>query len=155
MIEILFIVYFLILFLMYLALPQRWVKMKDLRIPQKKMVEDVLNWCHQNYFPTSKNHKLQFKIYYYQHKKVEGMYCGISKTMILYLTPDKKVIDIVDTILHEYKHYIDIQTIKEVKHYFEVLDQIGYEKHPLEISARRFANNHRVKCFEKFQKNWF
>lgn len=76
--------------------------MKDLRIPQKKMVEDVLNWCHQNYFPTSKNHKLQFKIYYYQHKKVEGMYCGISKTMILYLTPDKKVIDIVDTILHEY-----------------------------------------------------
>lgn len=155
MAELGFGLYFLILFLMYLALPQRWVRMKNLRITQKKMVDDVLLWCHQNYFPTPKNHKLQYKIHYYQHKKFDGLYCGISKTITLYITPEKRVIDVIDTILHEYQHYMDIQNIKQVNHYSELLNQVGYIDHPMEISARKFAKKHRVKCFENFQRKWF
>lgn len=140
---------------MYLALPYRWVKIKDLRVTKKKMVEDVLVWCHLNYYPTIKNHKLKFKIHYYQHKKFDGLYCALAKRITLYITPEKKVKDVIDTILHEYKHYIDIQTKKEVNNYSELLNQVGYIDHPMEISARKFAKKHRMKCFEKFQKNWF
>ena len=163
MVEILFIVYFTILFVIYVFMTikesstnnHRSAKIKDLRISKKKMVETVLQWCETNHSIPKKRGKLSYKINYYNHTKLEGCYCGYTKNITVYITPEKRIIDVVDTLLHEYKHHIDMRTQKEVKQYFKVLDEIGYDNHPFEIASRNFAQKYRDKCFDTFKDNWF
>lgn len=155
--------YFLTLFVIYVVMTikesrtnnYRSAKIKDLKISKKKMVENVLQWCETNYSIPKNRGKLSFKINYYQHSKLEGCYCGHTKNITIYITTEKRIIDVVDTLLHEYQHHIEMRTQKEVRLYFKQLNEIGYENHPMEISARKFAQQHRDSCFEKFQKSWF
>ena len=129
-------------------------KIKDLKISKKKMVENVLQWCETNHSLPKNRGKLSFKINYYNHTKLEGCYCGYTRTIILYLKNEKKVIDVIDTILHEYQHHIDMRTQKEVRLYSKQLREFGYDNHPMEISARKFAKQHRNTCFEILKNNW-
>lgn len=162
MVEILFIVYFTILFVIYVFMTikesstnnHRSAKIKDLRISKKKMVETVLQWCETNHSIPKKRGKLSYKINYYNHTKLEGCYCGYTKNITVYINPEKRIIDVLDTLLHEYKHHIDMRTQKEVKLYFKQLSEFGYDSHPMEISAREFAKQHRDECFETFKNNW-
>ena len=163
MIEIGFGLYFLSLFVIYVFMTikesrtnnNKCAKIKDLKISKKKMVENVLQWCESNHSLTKNRGKLSFKINYYNHTKLEGCYCGYNKEIIIYLSPEKNIIDVVDTLLHEYQHHIDMRTQKEVRLYCKQLNDFGYDNHPMEISARKFAKQYRDTCFEKFQKNWF
>lgn len=162
MVEIGFILYFLTLFLIYLVMTIRdslmnknkSAKIRDLKISKKKMVETVLQWCETNHSIPKKRGKLSYKINYYNHTKLEGCYCGYTKNITIYITPEKRIIDVVDTLLHEYKHHIDMRTQKEVKQYFKVLDEIGYDDHPFEKAARKFAQKYRDECFQTFKNNW-
>lgn len=162
MVEILFIVYFTILFVIYVFMTikesstnnHRSAKIKDLRISKKKMVETVLQWCETNHSIPKKRGELSYKINYYSHSKVEGSYCDYTKNITIYITPEKRIIDVVDTLLHEYQHHIEMRTQKEVRLYYKQLSEIGYDKHPMEITAREFAKQHRDKCFETFKNNW-
>ena len=162
MVEILFIVYFTILFVIYVFMTikesstnnHRSAKIKDLRISKKKMVETVLQWCETNHSIPKKRGKLSYKINYYNHTKLEGCYCGYTKTITIYITPEKRIIDVVDTLLHEYQHHIDMRTQKEVRLYSKQLSEIGYDNHPMEITARKFAQKYRDECFETFKNNW-
>jgi hypothetical protein len=163
MVEIGFILYFLILFLIYVVMTIRdslinknkSAKIKDLRISKKKMVKNVLHWCESNH-PLPKNRgKLSYEIRYYNHTKVEGCYGGYNKNITVYITPEKRIIDVVDTLLHEYQHHIEMRTQKEVRLYSKQLNDFGYENHPMEITARKFAKQYRDECFENFKNNWF
>ena len=162
MVEIGFILYFFTLFVIYVVMTIKESKtnnqssavIKDLRISKKKMVESVLQWCETNHSIPKKRGKLSYKINYYNHTKLEGCYCGYTKNITVYITPEKRIIDVLDTLLHEYKHHIDMRTQKEVKLYFKQLSEFGYDSHPMEISAREFAKQHRDECFETFKNNW-
>lgn len=138
-----------------IATNHRSAKIKDLKISKKKMVENVLQWCELNHSIPKYRGKLSYTIKYYNHSKLEGCYCGHTKNITIYITTEKRIIDVVDTLLHEYQHHIEMRTQKEVRLYFKQLNEIGYENHPMEISARKFAQQHRDSCFEKFQKSWF
>jgi uncharacterized protein YjaZ len=130
-------------------------KIRDLKISKKKMVENVLQWCELNHSVPKYRGKLSYKINYYSHSKVEGSYCGYTKNITIYITPEKKIIDVVDTLLHEFQHHIDMQTQREVRLYSKQLSEFGYDNHPMEISARKFAKQHRDTCFATFKKIWF
>jgi hypothetical protein len=163
MVELFFIGYFSILFLIYVVMTikeskannHKSAKIKDLRISKKKMVENVMQWCENNHSIPKNRGKLSFKINYYQHSKLEGCYCGYTKNITIYITPEKRIIDVVDTLLHEYQHHIEMRTQKEVRLYSKQLNYFGYDDHPMEISARKFAKQYRDKCFETFNNNWF
>ena len=163
MVELFFTCYFSILFLFCVVMTIRdslfkgrtFHKIKNLKVSKKKMVEDVLQWCIENY-PTPKNRSnLYYKINYYEHKKLEGNYCGFNKRISIYITPEKSIIDVVDTILHEYQHHIEIRTQKDLKIYYKQLDSYGYDNHPMEISARKFGKHNRNRCYEQFKNCWF
>jgi uncharacterized protein YjaZ len=130
-------------------------KIRDLKISKKKMVENVLQWCELNHSVPKYRGKLSYKINYYSHSKVEGSYCGYTKNITIYITPEKRIIDVVDTLLHEFQHHIDMRTQREVRLYSKQLSEFGYDKHPMEISARKFAKQHRDTCFATFKNNWF
>ena len=163
MVEIGFILYFFTLFVIYVFMTIKESKtnnqssavIKDLRISKKKMVESVLQWCETNHSIPKKRGKLSYKINYYNHTKLEGSYCGYTKNITIYITPEKRIIDVVDTLLHEYQHHIEMRTQKEVRLYSKQLSEIGYDNHPMEITAREFARQHRDECFETFKENWF
>ena len=162
MVEIGFIFYFSTLFVIYVVMTIRdsllnknkSAKIRDLKISKKKMVENVLHWCELNHSIPKYRGKLSYEIRYYNHTKLEGYYCAYTRTIILYLNNEKTIIDILDTLLHEYKHHIDMRTQKEVKQYFKVLDEIGYDDHPFEKAARLFAQKYRDECFKTFKDNW-
>lgn len=162
MVEIGFIFYFFTLFVIYLVISikesitinHRSTKIKDLKITKKKMVENVLQWCELNHSIPKYRGKLSYSIKYYNHTKLGGFYCGYSKNITIYITPENRIIDIVDTLLHEYQHHLEMRTQKEVRLYFKQLNDIGYEKHPMEISARKFAEKNRDRCFENFKNKW-
>ena len=162
MVEIGFILYFFTLFLIYVVMTikeskannYRSAKIKDLKITKKKMVENVLQWCETNYSIPKNRGKLSYKINYYNHTKLEGCYCGYNKNITVYITPEKRIIDVVDTLLHEYQHHIEMRTQKEVRLYSKQLSEIGYDNHPMEKSAREFARQHRDECFETFKNDW-
>jgi hypothetical protein len=162
MIEIGFLLYFLTLFVIYVVMTIKESKnnnqssavIKDLRISKKKMVESVLQWCETNHSIPKKRGKLSYKINYYNHTKLEGSYCGYTKNITIYITPEKRIIDVVDTLLHEYQHHIEMRTQKEVRLYSKQLSEFGYDSHPMEVVAREFARQHRDECFETFKNNW-
>lgn len=162
MVEIGFGLYFLTLFVIYVVMTIKEsnannynsAKIRDLKISKKKLVENVLQWCETNYCIPKNKGKLSFKINYYNHSKLEGCYCGYTKNITVYITPEKRVIDVVDTLLHEYQHHIEMRTQKEVRLYSKQLSEIGYDNHPMEITAREFARQHRDECFETFKNNW-
>jgi uncharacterized protein YjaZ len=163
MVELFFIGYFSILFLIYVVMTikeskenkHNSAKIKDLRISKKKMVVNVLQWCETNHSIPKYRGKLSYKINYYKHSKLEGSYCGYTKNITIYITPEKRIIDVVDTLLHEYQHHIEMRTQKEVRLYSKQLNYFGYDDHPMEISARKFAKQYRDKCFETFNNIWF
>jgi uncharacterized membrane protein len=163
MVEIGFILYFSALFLIYVVMTIRdslvnknkSAKIRDLKISKKKMVENVLKWCELNHSIPIKKSKLSYQIRYYNHTKLDGCYCGYTKKITIYnIVPEKSIIEVIDSLLHEYKHHIDMKTQKEVRLYFKQLDEIGYDNHPMEISARKFAKQNRDKCFETFKNDW-
>jgi hypothetical protein len=163
MVEIGFIFYFSILFVIYVEMTIRdslvkknkSAKIRDLKISKKKMVENVLQWCETNHSIPKHRGKLSYKINYYNHSKLEGCYCGHNKNITVYITPEKRIIDVVDTLLHEYQHHIEMKTQKEVRLYSKQLSEFGYDSHPMEITARKFAKQNRDTCFENFKENWF
>jgi hypothetical protein len=130
-------------------------KIKNLKISKKKMVENVLHWCESNHSLPRYRGKLSYKINYYNHSKLEGSYCGYTKNISIYITSEKRIIDVVDTLLHEYQHHLEMRTQKEVRLYSKQLSELGYDKHLMEISARKFAKQHREECFHTFKDNWF
>lgn len=129
-------------------------KIQDLKISKKKLVENVLQWCETNHSIPKYRGKLSYKINYYNHSKVEGSYCSYNKCIIIYLTPEKSIREVVDTLLHEYKHHIDMRTQKEVRLYSKQLNEFGYDSHPMEVVARQFAQKYRDTCFETFKNDW-
>ena len=84
-----------------------------------------------------------------------GRYEHHNRLIIIYISNDVKVFDLVDTILHEYFHHLDIVNKKSAAEYSRLLNEIGYDNHPMEVTARNFAKQHRLKCFETYQKTWF
>ena len=162
MVEIGFILYFSTLFVIYVFMTIKEsnannynsAKIQDLKISKKKLVENILQWCELNHSTPKYRGKLSYKIRYYNHTKLEGCYCGYNKNITVYITPEKRIIDVVDTLLHEYQHHIDMRTQKEVRLYSKQLGEYGYGNHPMEISAREFAKQHRDECFETFKNNW-
>ncbi len=162
MVEIGFLLYFLTLFVIYVVMTIKEsnannynsAKIQDLKISKKKLVENVLQWCETNHSIPKKRGKLSYKINYYNHSKVEGCYCSYNKCIIIYLTPEKSIREVVDTLLHEYKHHIDMRTQKEVRLYSKQLNEFGYDSHPMEVVARQFAQKYRDTCFETFKNDW-
>ena len=98
------------------------------------------------------------KVNYYRHKEKLGHYCPINKEIVIYLknhigqNNNYEIGQIVDTILHEVRHYQQHKTTKE---FFEELNSknYGYNSN-IEKDARKYARNNLINCLAYLkQKN--
>ncbi|NBP75065.1 MAG: DUF3920 family protein [Crocinitomicaceae bacterium] len=98
------------------------------------------------------------KVNYYRHKEKLGHYCPNNKEIVIYLknhigqNNNYEIGQIVDTILHEVRHYQQHKTTKE---FFEELysKNYGYNSN-IEKDARKYARNNLINCLAYLkQKN--
>ena len=87
-------------------------------------------------------------IRYYGTKKWAGRYHNEGR-IVIYLKSNESIIDIIDTVLHEISHHISSKTqCEEFILYDKLMVKYGYENHPEEIKARKFASEHLKPCLE-------
>lgn len=60
-----------------------------------------------------------------------------------------KLIELTDTIIHEYIHYLQFEKKSTEQEYNKKLAEVGYWENPFEVQARKLALQHRKECL-----NW-
>ena len=120
-------------------------RVRDLKVPKKKFILLVLKWCASNLGTI--NHRYELKIHYYGNKKYSGRYFNRGKQIVIYVVPNLRLIDLVDTVIHEYIHYLQFVNKSVEKDYNKQLSDVGYWKVKYEVEAREMAKKYRDNCF--------
>lgn len=111
------------------------------------------------YYTTNDLNRLGIKYYpeleikYTQNKKMHAKYESNSQKVVIYLknhhnaNKQLDVIEVVDSILHETRHF---QQHKSMKNYNDIInyDKYGYINAPGEIDARNYAKENSPKCIQ-------
>jgi hypothetical protein len=112
-------------------------------------VKAVVYWCVQNFGIPSGNKKIPgVLIKYVKHSKLLGCYCSANKIIQVYLPGHENLLQLTNTILHEYDHFRTIRNNKDQMNYNKLLVEIGYDKHPLERSARVLSSTYDLICLK-------
>lgn len=80
-----------------------------------------------------RRNKLEISLITGKHEKgVYGSYFPSDVKILIYLGANKYIRDFIQTIIHEYTHFL--QPI--LKSYVSIAKKVGYDNHPFEIEAR-------------------
>jgi hypothetical protein len=103
---------------------------------QYEQALDVLDWCYKMYPIRPSKPKLSIIDKESEHA---GEYCFYINTIIIYRSNNVLQRDLVDTIIHEWFHWIIISSKSKNDLYQKQLIQFGYHDHPQEIMCRTMA----------------
>jgi Zn-dependent peptidase ImmA (M78 family) len=98
--------------------------------------------------PNKKNKIPGLEVSYSKPKTKHGIYYSYTKSMCIYVNTHTSLLELCDTILHEYKHHLDMPTQAHQKQYNTFTETVGYFDNPYEKAAREFALQHRDKCIQ-------
>lgn len=129
---------------------RRILSVADLKIGKKKFVQTVLEWCVQNIGSNNKHFNL--KIIYRKPTKRMGYYQFWNNEIVIYIHDPIELYELIDTVIHEYTHHLQMPTKKTSKEYYDKLLSYGYENHPMEIEARNLAKKYRNQCYDEIIK---
>lgn len=129
-----------------ISLPGSTTTVKELKISNRKFAMMVLQWCAENLGTIKYNYQL--KIYYYRNKKFLGFFHCYNKQIVIYITPDLNLLELTDTIIHEYVHHLQFERKSNEKDYYKKLAEIGYWDNPYEVEARKIAKTNRRNCLD-------
>ena len=132
------------------------IKKKDYNIivTKSKFVNEVLKWCMKNMdYPTGHKYYPQVKICYYKTKRNRfGDYASNTRLIRIFINNHSSVEELIDTIIHEYTHYLQMPTQQDQKEYNRYLKQKGYYKNPFEINARETADKYTSICLKEMKR---
>ena len=136
-------------------------KYYNIKVTKAKFVNEVLNWCMNNMdYPTGHKYYPHVKICYYKTKRNRfGDYTSNARLIRIFINNHSSVEELIDTIIHEYTHYLDMPFQKDQKEYNRYLKQKGYYDNPFEINARESANKYTSICLKAIKRkglisNW-
>lgn len=122
-------------------------------VPKVAFAREVIRWCMQHLgLPKGKKAGPRLLLRYYRHRKVMGTYQQRSKTITLYWGSHVDLKEVVNTLIHEYQHFLDIRTNQEDKAYDKELKQIGYQQNSYEKKAREAANRWDKACLQEMKQ---
>ena len=119
-----------------------------------RFVNEVLNWCMNNMdYPIGHKYYPQVKICYYKTKRYRfGDYTSNTRLIRIFINNHSSVEELIDTIIHEYTHYLDMPFQKDQNEYNRYLKQIGYYDNPFEINARETADKYTLICLKDMKR---
>lgn len=125
-------------------------------VPKTVFVREVICWCMQHLgLPKGSKTGPRLLLRYYRHRKVMGTYQQCSKTITLYWGSHVDLKEVVNTLIHEYQHFLDIRTNQEGKAYDKELEQIGYQDNSYEKRARQTADRWEKACLQALVQKGF
>jgi hypothetical protein len=132
-------------------------KYYNINVTKAKFVNEVLRWCMKNMdYPSGHKYYPQVKICYYKTKHSRfGDYTSNIRLIRIFINNHTSVEELVDTIIHEYTHYLQMPTQQDQKEYNRYLKQKGYYKNPFEINARETANKYTSICMKEMKRKGF
>ncbi len=123
--------------------------LKSLNIGKKEFVVMCTKWCDVNL--GKKNGQYILKIYY-SFSKTYGTYFCDNKTFLIRLWENLLLIDVGETVIHEYVHYLQFSSKKHIKNSNVLEEKLGYDDNPYEIEAREVAAKLKNVCFDAILK---
>ncbi len=127
-----------------------WRSQFLLKTNKTAYIRAIVCWCVQNLGSPKGNKKIPgIVVRYVKQEKFLGLYCSARKEIIIYLKAHEDLLQLTNTVIHEYDHFLRIRNMKDQKNYNKVLDEIGYDKHPLEKYARETADKYELNCFKE------
>jgi hypothetical protein len=123
-------------------LPLDWKTIKP-----KKLVKMVIDWGQKN-ITYGKYRKITpvIKINYSKKGTYLGRYFFHTKLIEIFIRRHYSLESIVDTILHEYVHHLQLRNQKDDAKYDCNTRRVGYFYNPYEVEARELALKYRTKC---------
>jgi len=122
-------------------------QMKWRTIEPQKLVKMVIEWSKNNIvYGKSRRITPSIKINYSKNGKVLGRYSFHSKVIEIYVRKHESLESIVDTIIHEYIHHLQLRNQKDDMKYDSNSRRIGYYDNPFEVEARELARKYRRQC---------
>ena len=122
----------------------KFVKNTDL---QKECCKLIYSWCKKNLNESKYHDKCPKLIIRNQEDKhYKGYYKAEKNLICVYPKNNKSLLDLCETIIHEWKHYQqDIEYM-----YDRYIIEYGKttKNHPYEISAENFGKKHAKNCSE-------
>jgi hypothetical protein len=82
-----------------------------------------------------------------------GSYNYLTKTITIYYGSHESIESLVDTIIHEYYHSMEIKMKKDQVEYDKLTFEKNYSNNPFEIRARKAAAENRGKCILDLSKS--
>lgn len=124
--------------------------LQALAVSKVVFAREVIRWCMQHLgLPKGKKEGPRLLIRYYRHQKLMGTYQQRSKTITLYWGSHANLKEVVNTLIHEYQHFLDIRTNQDDTAYDKELKQIGYQDVSYERRARQVAHRWEKACLQE------
>ena len=121
-----------------------------IKVTKSKFINEVVKWCRNNMdYPTGHKYYPQVKVCYYKTKRNRyGDYTSNSRLIRIFINNHTSVEELINTIIHEYTHYLQMPTQQDQKEYNRYLKQKGYFDNPFEINARETADKYTSICLK-------
>jgi hypothetical protein len=124
-----------------------------LQVPKVAFAREVIRWCMQHLgLPKGSKTGPRLLLRYYRHRKVMGTYQQRSKTITLYWGSHVELKEVVNTLIHEYQHFLDIRSGKDDRAYDKEIKEVGYQDNSYEKRAREVANRCQRVCLRELEK---
>ena len=118
------------------------------KVPYTKLIHETMYYARSILYENKIKHNPVIDIRYYGTKKWAGRYFHQGK-IVIYLKSNDTLTELIDTVLHEISHHISMKTqCEEFLMYDKLMLKYGYDEHPEEIKARKFASEHLKPCIE-------
>jgi hypothetical protein len=126
----------------------------NIKVTKSKFINEVLKWCMNNMdYPTGHMYYPQIKICYYKTKETEfGDYTSNTRLIRIFINNHSSVVELINTIIHEYTHYLQMPTQQDQNEYNRYLKQKGYYDNPFEVNARETANKYTPICLKEMKQ---
>ena len=115
----------------------------------RKIVKEATAWCTDE-FGVNRKKKQEFTVSIRKQKRTGddpvayGEYDLDNNTIIIYYNNCPRVKNLVKTLIHEYTHYLQPISTK----YHKLLEEYGYDNHPMEVEARENEDNNYRPCWK-------
>ena len=133
----------------------KWRREYQLNTNKAAYTREVLKWCVENMNNKKVKNIPRLEISYYKHKINAGVYDSYIKMIRINVNNHNNVLELTDTIIHEYQHHLDMPTQKQQKEYNELTVKNGYWNNPYEIKARESGLKLREACAKELFKKGF
>lgn len=126
---------------------------EELTVSKIQFAREVIAWCAENLGLPPKTKKLPLvTVRYYRHKKWGGLYCQSTKEIFIYWNGHHNYLSRINTLIHEYQHFLDLRNKHDDKEYARELKAVGYHNNIYEKRARQVAADWEKLCYQAMIK---